>query len=222
VPYVVGQVAKESPAAEAGFEVGDSIVGIDSMNYTFFDQYKEYITAHEEAKMDLHLYRQGQKKTVSVKPNENGIIGLAPKGPPHFFEYETLEYGFVEAIGAGFVKGYRFLADQIKAFGQMFAGKIDPSESLGGFGTIASLFPTEWEWKAFWTITAILSLILGFMNLLPIPALDGGHVLFLLYEMVTGRKPSDKFMEYATLVGMIILLALLLYANGLDILRAFS
>lgn len=222
VPYVVGQVAKKSPAEEAGFQVGDSIVGVDSMNYVFFDQYKEYISAHEMATMNLKFVRNGDMESVEVQPNENGVIGLAPMGPKQFFDYETRHYGFVEAIGAGFGKGYRFLADQIKAFGQMFTGKIKASESLGGFVTIANLFPAQWEWKAFWTITAILSLILGFMNLLPIPALDGGHVIFLLYEMITGRKPNDKVMEYATVAGMIILLALLLYANGLDIIRAFS
>lgn len=103
----------------------------------------------------------------------------------------------------------------------MFRGKIKASESLGGFGTIASLFPTEWHWESFWRVTAILSLILGFMNLLPIPALDGGHVLFLLYEVVSGRKPSDKFMEYATIAGFVLIIGLVLYANGLDLLRLF-
>ena len=115
-----------------------------------------------------------------------------------------------------------FLCDQLKAFGQMFRGKIKASDSLGGFGTITSLFPTTWNWEAFWEITAILSLILALMNLLPIPALDGGHVMFLLYEVATGRKPSDKFMEYATLIGFIIIIALVIYANGLDLYRFLS
>lgn len=222
VPYVVGQVAKDSPAEEAGFQQGDSIVEVDSMSYVFFDQYKEYITDHSDAQMEFTLFRDGNKQNIEVAPNEDGIIGLAPLGPGYFFDYETRTYGPIAAVGAGFTKGYTFLADQIKAFGQMFTGEIKASESLGGFVTIANLFPSEWDWKAFWTITAILSLILGFMNLLPIPALDGGHVMFLLYEMITGRKPSDKVMEYATLIGIILLLALLLYANGLDIIRALS
>jgi regulator of sigma E protease len=103
----------------------------------------------------------------------------------------------------------------------MFRGRIKASESLGGFGTIGSMFGNEWLWERFWTMTAVLSLILAFMNLLPIPALDGGHVMFLLYEMVTGRKPSDKFLERATVIGFIIVIGLVLYANGLDIIRSF-
>ena len=129
------------------------------------------------------------------------------------------EFSLGEAAPAGFKKGWDFLTDQIKAFGQMFKGKIKASESLGGFGSIAGMFDTSWNWYRFWTMTAILSLILGFMNLLPIPALDGGHVMFLLYEVVSGRKPSDKFMEYATIVGFVIVIALVLYANGMDFLR---
>ena len=130
--------------------------------------------------------------------------------------------GLERILGFGYKRRHEATmakADQIKAFGQMFRGKIKASESLGGFGTIGSLFPTEWQWESFWRITAILSLILGFMNLLPIPALDGGHVLFVLYEMVTGKKPSDKFLEYATIAGFIIIIALVLYANGLDVWR---
>jgi regulator of sigma E protease len=110
----------------------------------------------------------------------------------------------------------------MKAFGQMFKGKIKASESLGGFGTIGSLFGSEWQWQRFWRMTGILSLILAFMNLLPIPALDGGHVMFLLYEVVTGRKPSDKFLERSTMVGFIIVLFLVVYANGLDVIRFFG
>ena len=125
-----------------------------------------------------------------------------------------------EAVPAGFTEGWSFLNDQFKAFGQMFRGKIKAKDSLGGFGSIASMYGGEWIWERFWRMTAILSLILAFMNLLPIPALDGGHVMFLLYEMATGRKPSDKFMEYATMVGFIIVLGLVLYANGLDIFRS--
>ena len=118
--------------------------------------------------------------------------------------------------------GWSFLRDQAKAFGQIFRGRIKAKDSLGGFGTIGAMFGNEWQWERFWRMTAILSLILAFMNLLPIPALDGGHVMFLLYEAVTGRKPSDKFLEYATMIGFILVLGLVLYANGLDIFRSFG
>jgi regulator of sigma E protease len=113
------------------------------------------------------------------------------------------------------------LATQIKAFGQMFTGRIKASESLGGFISIGKLFPPVWDWEHFWRMTAILSLILGFMNLLPIPALDGGHVVFLLYEIVARRPVNEKVMEYAQVVGIVILLSLLVYANGMDVYRSF-
>jgi regulator of sigma E protease len=115
-----------------------------------------------------------------------------------------------------------FLGNQFKAFGEMFKGNIKVTESLGGFASIGSMFGTTWEWERFWYMTASLSLILAFMNLLPIPALDGGHVMFLLYEVVSGRKPSDKFMERATMIGFVIVLGLVLLANGLDIWRGIK
>ncbi len=222
IPYVAGQIAKDSPAEAAGFMEGDSMISVDGQNLQFFDEYKEYIQSHPDDLMTFRVVRAGSVQEIAVTPNEQGMIGIAPYGPERFFELSSREYGFFEAMGAGVVKGYTFLADQIKAFGQMFSGKIKASESLGGFVTITKLFPTTWDWQSFWQITAILSLILGFMNLLPIPALDGGHVLFLIYELITGRKPADKVMEYATLAGMIILIALLLYANGMDIIRALN
>ena len=139
--------------------------------------------------------------------------------PDHYFEFETQEYSLGQALPLGVDRGWSFLTDQFKAFGQMFKGNIDPSETLGGFGTITKLFPETWEWQSFWRVTAILSLILGFMNLLPIPALDGGHVMFLIGEVITGKKPSDKVMEYSTMIGFAIVLALVVYANGLDVWR---
>ncbi len=125
----------------------------------------------------------------------------------------------MQAIPAGYDKGIGFLTSQIKAFGQMFTGKLKAKDSLGSFLTIGKAFGGEWVWERFWFLTAALSMILAFMNLLPIPALDGGHVMFLLYEVITGRKPSDKFLEYATTAGFILLMALMLYVVGLDIWR---
>jgi regulator of sigma E protease len=156
---------------------------------------------------------------LSMVTTETGTIGVYPKSVNAFFDMERQDYTLLEAIPAGVVKGWGFLTDQAKAFGQMFRGKIKVSESLGGLGSIGGMFGAEWVWERFWLMTAILSLVLAFMNLLPIPALDGGHVLFLLYEMISGRKPSDKFLEYATTIGFILVLGLILYANGLDIFR---
>jgi len=151
--------------------------------------------------------------------NENAKVGIQPFGPSYFFGTKRQEFSFAQAMPAGAALGWSTLTDQLKAFGQMFRGNIKASDSLGGFASIGSMFGDEWIWERFWRMTAILSLILAFMNLLPIPALDGGHVMFLLYEVVSGRKPSDKFLEYATIVGFIIVIGLVLFANGLDIKR---
>jgi regulator of sigma E protease len=136
-----------------------------------------------------------------------------------FFEFQRQDYTFLSAFPAGASKGVGILSDQIKAFGQMFKGKIKASESLGGFATMSKMYGYEWIRERFWTMTAVISMILAFMNLLPIPALDGGYVMFLLFEVITGKKPSDKFMGHATTVGFALLMCLMLYANGMDIIR---
>lgn len=133
---------------------------------------------------------------------------------------KQIEYRFVESFPAGIKYGMNILTSYVRNMKLIFSK--EGVKQLGGFGTIATLFPTEWDWLSFWTMTAFLSIILAFMNILPIPALDGGHVLFLLYEIITGRKPSDKFLEHAQVVGMILLLGLLILANGNDIFRWLS
>jgi regulator of sigma E protease len=153
---------------------------------------------------------------------ETGLLGIYPVGDlSRFFQIKHLQYGFFAAIPAGIQKGYQTSIDYIRQFKLIFSRKTKGYESLGGFITIGSIFPGQWDWQAFWSMTAFLSIILAIMNILPIPALDGGHVLFLLYEIVTGRKPGDKFLEYAQIVGMSLLLALILYANLNDIIKLF-
>jgi regulator of sigma E protease len=139
-----------------------------------------------------------------------------------FFEFETLTYGFLESVPAGIARGWETSVDYVKQFKLIFNRKTKGYESLGGFITIGNIFPGAWNWKVFWNMTAFLSIILGIMNILPIPALDGGHVMFVLYEMITGRKPNEKFLEYAQYVGLSLLLLLVLYANVNDILRLFK
>lgn len=219
VPFVVGDIMKGSPAENSDLAQGDSVVAINGEALRFFDQYLTKFKASPSQTVELTVIREGASKNIALTTTEQGTIGVRPYGPTYFFQTERQEFGFFEAIPAGTKKGIGFLADQVKAFGHILSGKIAASESLGGFASIGSMFGTEWNWERFWTMTAILSLILAFMNLLPIPALDGGHVLFLLGEVITGRKPSDKFLEYATMVGFILIVALMLYANGLDIMR---
>jgi regulator of sigma E protease len=130
-------------------------------------------------------------------------------------------YSFFEAIPAGTVKTYKGVANYLKQLKLLFSSEVKAYESVGGFITIGSIFPSEWDWQAFWGLTAFLSIMLAILNILPIPALDGGHVMFLLYEIIARRKPSDKFLEYSQIVGMVILFALLIFANGNDIMRYF-
>lgn len=250
-PFIVDQfVNEESPGKLVGLEKGDKIVALNNKPTPYFSDFRkelrkglpkrekkkksffERIASIFDKKEEIDLSQNISIDVIKNAANggtnqvtyelstdkKTGIMGVQPV----FLETALQEYTFAEAMPAGFVKGYDFLSDQIKAFGQMFKGKIKASESLGGFGSIAGMFDTSWNWQRFWTMTAILSLILGFMNLLPIPALDGGHVMFLLYEVVSGRKPSDKFMEIATIVGFVLVIGLVLYANGMDLFRAIT
>ncbi|HMR44844.1 MAG TPA: M50 family metallopeptidase, partial [Saprospiraceae bacterium] len=208
------------PAEGAGLRENDKVIALNSEQTLYFHEFYNKIKTQKNAPVTVTVLRNS-KDTVqlSMTTTEEGTIGFAPFGPEKFFEVKREDYGVGQAFLMGFTKGWTFLSDQVKAFGRMFSGHIKPSESLGGFGTFAKLYGTQWDWERFWNMTAIVSLILAFMNLLPIPALDGGHVMFLLWEVFTGRKPSDKFLEYATTAGFVLVLGLVIYANGLDVLR---
>lgn len=218
-PTIIKAIGPKSPAEKAGLQPEDKIIAINDIETPYYDQFRKVALANKGGQLTLRFIRNGQEDEVRLRSDENGIIGFEAKNYLDLYETERQEYSVAQAIPAGFVKGYDFLAAQVKAFGKMFRGKIKATESLGGFGTISNLFPKVWSWEVFWHVTAVLSLILGFMNLLPIPALDGGHVMFLIYEVVTGRKVSDKFMEYATIVGFALVIGLVLFANGLDVFR---
>ncbi len=221
LPFVVQEVPEkgESPGRDAGIKVDDKIVAVDDQPTPFFDQFVTAAKERKGKKVMITVERANQKVEVPLTLTDRGTVGLYRHNYPHFFETERQDYTLVQSFPAGIKKGWNFLTSQFKAYGQMFKGKIKVTESLGGFGSIGTLFGKEWIWERFWELTAALSLILAFMNLLPIPALDGGHVMFLLYEVVSGRKPSDRFMEIATVIGFIIVIALVLVANGLDLLR---
>ncbi len=219
-PFVVSSYGKESPGKEAGVEIGDELVGLDSIKFVYYDEFQKYLAENKDHPVLLNLSRKGETVNISVLPTEAGLIGINRSvSIDQIFELKTIKYGFFESIPAGINKGFKTIADYLKQFKLLFSKDTKAYESLGGFITIGNIFPGEWDWHAFWNLTAFLSIILAVMNILPIPALDGGHVMFLLYEVVTGRKPSDKFLEYAQIAGMVLLLALLLFANGNDILR---
>ena len=220
-PYMVGSFQKDSPAKVAGILPGDEIIGADSMKFIYNDEFQKYISDNRNKTIVLSILRKGEPLTLNVKPNSAGMIGIVRLVDDRIFELKTIRYGFFQSVPAGINKGFKTIADYLKQFRLLFAKDSKAYESLGGFITIGKIFPGVWDWEAFWNLTAFLSIILAVMNILPIPALDGGHVMFLLFEVVTGRKPSDKFLEYAQIAGMVILFSLLIFANGNDILRLF-
>ncbi|MBS0011610.1 MAG: RIP metalloprotease RseP [Bacteroidales bacterium] len=218
MPFEVADFMTESPAKEAGIQVGDKLVGIDGKEFRFNDQYVYYLSDKKGEAITANILRGDDSLAINLTTTNEGMLGIV-RGTGSLLELRTVKYGFFESIPAGISKGFQTLKDYLKQFKLIFSRDTKAYESLGGFITIGSIFPGIWDWQSFWTLTAFLSIILAIMNILPIPALDGGHVMFLLYEVVSGRKPSDKFLEYAQLTGMIILISLLLYANGNDILR---
>ncbi len=219
--YMIIRFLKESPAELAGILKGDELLTLDNMEFTYSDEFQSYLTSRKNQEVTLNILRNGEKLDIPVIVTAAGMIGVefSRPGAAAYFETKTIKYGFLESIPAGIKKGFKAIGDYLKQFKLIFSKDTKAYESLGGFITIGSIFPGVWDWQAFWNLTALLSIILAVMNILPIPALDGGHVMFLLYEVITGRKPSDKFLEYAQITGMILLLALLIYANGNDIMR---
>ena len=166
--------------------------------------------------------RDGDSTIVQVPVPEKGLIGVGPATLSKYFDIKEKKYTFAEAIPAGFSRTWYGIGDYFKQLKLIFSPEVKAWESVGGFYTIGKLFPAKWHWESFWTLTAFLSIMLAILNILPIPALDGGHVMFLMYEIITRRKPSDKFMEYAQIVGMVILFSLLIFANGNDLFKLFS
>lgn len=219
-PFVVDSVIPNMAAAKAGLKVGDKIVRMNGDTLRSYFQFNRQMVGAKNKELQISVLRNGEIVDLTMKSDENGKIGVAPVPPAEFINFTTRDYSFFEAIPAGIQKGKETLTGYVQQFKLVFTK--EGAKQIGGFGTFGSLFPPVWDWQSFWGLTAFISIILAFMNILPIPALDGGHVMFLLYEMITGRKPHEKVMEYAQYAGMLLLLALLLYANGNDIFRAFN
>ncbi|HHB79773.1 MAG TPA: RIP metalloprotease RseP [Saprospiraceae bacterium] len=222
LPFVAGEIKKGSPAQKAGFKVDDEFLAIDGVKTPFFRDFLAYVQAHPNKDVIVQVKRDNQIIDVPARIGEDGTLGIAPYPPEKFFEFEHVKYSLAQALPAGVKKGWGFIDSQIKGFGKMFSGKIKATESLGGFGAFANMYGKQWDWERFWRVTAIVSLLLGFINLLPIPALDGGYALFLIFEVITGIKPSDKFVETAVTIGFFLLMGLFLFSNGLDVWRALG
>ena len=212
-PFVVDSVAdSRTPAAKAGMMRGDTVVAVDGIPTPTYSDVTALTALRKGQNITLDVMRNGSLHTLTLRTDTTGMMGLYCLQP-----YVSTHFGFIESFPAGVQLGVHTLAGYVSDMRFVFTK--EGASMLGGFGAIGSLFPSIWDWRAFWMTTAFLSIILAFMNILPIPALDGGHVLFLLYEVVTRRKPSDKFLEYAQIAGMILLFALLIYANGNDVFR---
>ena len=219
MPFVIDSVIPGGAASYADMQKGDSIVGVNDANDLCYVQITKELAKYPCDSVTLTFYRAGELMQARLFIGDQAKIGVYSKGLAAFYTPEHTDYTLLEAIPAGIKYGCDFLWSYIKQFRVIFTK--EGAQSVGGFGAISNMFPESWNWHAFWHMTAVISIILAFMNFLPIPALDGGYILFLLWEIITRRKPSDKFLEVANTIGFWILLALLIFANGNDIFKAF-
>lgn len=218
--FSVGSVAKD-----IGVEKGDWIQSVNGKEVRFFDQFpvfRDSVSANIGEAISMAVLRDGEIHTYEITIPDDGLIGISAAGDLNLdFELISRKYTFIEAIPAGVNKAISTIDNYLKQLKILFNPEMKAYKSVGGFGTIANIFPPTWDWLRFWSLTAFLSIMLAVLNILPIPALDGGHVMFLMYEIIARRAPSEKFMEYAQMVGMFLLLGLLLFANGNDIYKYF-
>ncbi len=219
VPVVIKQLQPRMGAEEAGLAAGDHIISVNDVKTPCYDLFKPELDKNAGKTVAITYVRNGEKMTSNVEVDDAGKIGIMLSLPTDIYETVSKSYNIFESIPRGIELGWTKMVDYVSSLKIVFTK--EGAQNLGGFGTIGSIFPDTWNWFDFWHTTAFLSVILAVMNILPIPALDGGHVLFLLWEIITRRKPSEKFMEYAQIAGMLLLFALLIYANFNDIYRFF-
>lgn len=217
-PFVIDEITSGMPAAKANLQVGDSLTGINGKKLFIFQDIAAELEASRNTQISLDYVRKGKNMQSLIQLDDKGKLGVTPKGIFAEMPLNHTSYTFLESIPAGINLGFETLAGYVKQFKLVFTK--EGAKQMGGFGAIGKMFPKSWDWQAFWSMTALLSVVLAFMNFLPIPALDGGYVLFLIYELITGKKPNDKFLEYAQTAGFFLLMGLLLFANGNDLFKA--
>jgi len=220
-PAVVDSVLKTAVIQSGVLSKGDTLIALNNHYFTYYNDLVTLREQYKDSMVDVKVLHGKDTATVRCFL-KNGFIGFVPIYADKMFGTVVKKYSFTEAIPEGTEKCKETFVHYITGLKQIFTGKVNASDSLGSVISIGNMFPGIWDWERFWTLTGILSIILAFMNILPIPALDGGHALFTIVEMITGRKPSDKFMEYAQIVGMVLLLSLMAYALGLDFWRLFK
>lgn len=217
VPVYVARLQNGEPAIKAGIKEGDRIVAVDTIKTPTFTELTPALLKYADKPTTITVERDGKLVTLEATPNEYGKLGFQVKPLTEVYPTVTVNYSILESFPKGWEIGTTTLGNYVGSFKRVFSK--EGAESLGGFGAIGSMFPDRWNWLSFWEITAFLSVALAFMNIIPIPGLDGGHVVFLLWEVVTRRKASEKVLIYAQYVGMIFILMLLIYANGNDFFR---
>lgn len=226
MPFVVGGFADDSPNKEQ-LKAKDILISIEGKPMRYIDEVTTYLDANKGKEISAVVLRNNVEKEVTLNINANGKLGVGLGALKEdnleklgYYKFSKESYGFFESFPIGIQKGVDQLSGYWKQLKAIFNPNTGAYKGVGGFAAIYNVFPDSWSWEVFWSITALLSIMLGVMNLLPIPALDGGHVMFLLYEMISGKKPSDKFLEKAQMVGFVLLISLLLFANGNDIYKA--
>lgn len=222
LPFEIAKVDTTGAGAKYGLQDGMKILAVNQKQIQFQN---EFVNALKPLKNGIGSFKiineKGDTSQRYIAIPNTGKIGIAMTPSDKFLTSSIQEYGFFQSFPKGWNMSVGFLQDQLKAFGRMFNGSIKPTEALGSVFSIASMFDSKWNWRVFWNLTASLSIMLAFMNLLPIPALDGGYVVFLIWEVITGKVPSDRFMEVVNYIGFILLMGLMIFALGLDISRWF-
>jgi regulator of sigma E protease len=221
-PVIVDSIGKSAVMVEGSFQKNDTLLSINGESVKYQHEFIEVKKKYRDSLVTVIAKRGLDTVTVRTLINNKAQLGLFVKLPMQLFKTVHQAYSFAEAIPTGIQRCFTTLDNYVTGIKQIFTGKVNPNDSLGSLISIGNTFPSQWDWERFWTLTAVFSIVLGFMNVLPIPALDGGHALFILFEMITGRKPSDKFMEYAQIAGMVLMFGLMLYALGLDFWRLFK
>ncbi|TAH07417.1 MAG: RIP metalloprotease RseP [Sphingobacteriia bacterium] len=221
-PVIVDSVSKLATFTSGELRKGDTLIAVDGNAFKYYNEFDILKKAKSDSMVVLTAIRGNDTVYVKALVNDKGSIGFFQKNPLKILGTVTIKYGFIESIPIGVTRCVETLDRYVTGLKQLFTGKVNASDSLGSVISIGNTFPGVWDWERFWTLTGIFSIVLAFMNILPIPALDGGHALFTLYEMISGRKPGDKFMEYAQMAGMILLMGLMAYALGLDFWRLFK
>lgn len=221
VPCIVDTVLPGQAAQKAGLKSGDKLISINGEDAAFFHNVVKILQKNKDKEVEIVVDRSGDTVALNAAVNAAGKIGFGNIDALDVFEISVQKFGFFESFPAGIRKGYDTFQSYIKQMKILFTVK-DAHQSVGSFISMGKAYGKTWDWQRFWGITAFLSIVLAIMNILPIPALDGGHVMFLGYEMITGKKPGDKFMEYAQIVGMVLLLSLMAFALGNDIFKLFT